>query len=119
MNAETIAADFLAGWQGAWNSGGANPAAALYTADAVLVAASIAIGRDEIAQRLALLHDAGWTRIAIRLVNARGVGDLVLAAAEFTATGSGANEGKLLNGRSSHSLTKVGEGWFSAMHAVS
>jgi uncharacterized protein (TIGR02246 family) len=119
VNADAIAADFLARWQAAWNSDGANAAAALYTEDAVLVGASIAVGRDEIARRLALLHGTGWTRIAIRLVNARRVGDLVLAAAEFTATGSGANEGKLLDGRSSHSLTKVGEGWLSAMHAVS
>jgi uncharacterized protein (TIGR02246 family) len=109
MNAEAIAAAFFARWEDAWQSGGASEAARLYTGDAVLVGASIAIGREEIAGRLAQLHNAGWTRIAIRPVNARLVGGLVLVAAEFKASGLSTDEGRTLSGRSSHALTKVGD----------
>ena len=118
MNPDAVAAAFLARWEDAWNRGGAVEVAALYTEDAVLVGASIACGREEIARRLGLLYNAGWTRISIRSVNARQVDGLILVAAEFTASGSGANEGKTLSGRSSHSLTKVDEEWLSAMHGA-
>ena len=67
---------------------------------------------------LQMLHDQGWKTIAIRLVQARAVAGVVLAVSEFTATGSGANAGKTLNGRSSHVLTETGGVWLSAMHSA-
>jgi uncharacterized protein (TIGR02246 family) len=116
--ATDIAADFVQRWEGAWNRHGAAAAAQLYTPDSVLVGAAIGIGQPQIARLLAGLFAQGWTAIRIRLVNARTVGDVVLVAAEFTATGSGAVAGKTLNGKSSHVLTRVGDTWLSAMHTA-
>jgi ketosteroid isomerase-like protein len=117
-SAEHVAAEFIGGWERAWNSQGPTATAQLYTEDSVLVGVSIAIGRAAIGRSLGMLFAAGWTTIAIKLVNAREVGSLVLAACEFTASGSGPNEGKSLNGRSSHALVNVGGAWFSAMHSA-
>jgi uncharacterized protein (TIGR02246 family) len=116
--AEHVAAEFIARWERAWNSDGPVATAQLYTEDSVLVGVSIAIGRAAIGRSLGMLFAAGWTTIAIKLVNVREVGGLVLAACEFTARGSGPNEGKVLNGRSSHALVNVDGAWFSAMHSA-
>jgi uncharacterized protein (TIGR02246 family) len=113
-----IAADYAKRWEAAWNSAGAAAAAALYTPDSVLVGAAIAVGRPAIEEQLQRLFQAGWTRIAIKLVNARAVGGVVLAVSEFTATGSGPSEGETVNGRSSHVLSETGGTWLSAMHSA-
>lgn len=118
MSPEHIATEFIGEWERAWNSQGAAATAQLYTEDSVLVGAAIAIGRAAIESSLGMLFAAGWTRIAIKLVNTREVDGVVLAAFEFTATGSGPTEGKILNGRSSHVLTRVGGPWLSAMHSA-
>ncbi len=113
-----VANAFVRQWEAAWNTGGAVATARLYTSDAALVGASISVGRPEIERLLGLLHHAGWTRIAINVVNARSVRGLVLAACEFTAHGSGAVEGKELKGRSSHVLVHVDDAWLSTMHSA-
>jgi uncharacterized protein (TIGR02246 family) len=115
---EHIATEFIAAWEHAWNSQGAAATAQLYSEDSVLVGGAIAIGRAAIERSLGMLFAAGWTTIAIKLVNARAVDGLVLAACEFTATGSGPNEGKVLNGRSSHALTRIEGRWLSAMRSA-
>ena len=118
-NPEHIAADFIGRWQRAWNSQGAAAAAQLYAENGVLVGSAIAIGRPAIERSLGMLYAARWTTIAIKLIiNAREVGGVVPAACEFTATGSGPSEGKLLNGRSSHALTCAEGRWISAMHSA-
>jgi hypothetical protein len=43
---------------------------------------------------------------------------MVLVAGAFTASGSGPNAGKTLNGRSTHALTEVDGAWLSAMHTA-
>lgn len=115
---EQVAAEFIGAWERAWNSHGAAATAQLYTEDSVLVGGAIAIGRLAIERSLGMLSAAGWTRIAIKLVIAREMNGVVLAACEFTATGSGPTEGKTLNGRSSHVLTCIGGRWLSAMHSA-
>jgi uncharacterized protein (TIGR02246 family) len=115
---EEIAAAYVSKWQSAWNSHGASAAAELYTPDSVLVGAAIGIGRPEIERLLGLLFKHGWTRISIKVLNAREVGGVVLVAAEFSAVGSGPAEAKTLNGKSSHVLTQVGDAWLSAMHTA-
>ncbi|MGO8917692.1 MAG: nuclear transport factor 2 family protein [Stellaceae bacterium] len=117
-NPAAIAAAFVARWESAWNSEGAAATAQLYTPDAVLVGAATGVGQTEIARLLGLLYAQGWTRIALTVTNARSVGGVVLAACAFTAHGSGATEGKVLNGKSSHVLTRVGDTWLSAMHTA-
>ena len=86
---EQIAAEFIDRWERAWNAQGATLTAQLYTDDSVLVGGAIAIGRPAIESSLGRLFAAGWKRITIKLINAREVGGVVLAACEFTATGSG------------------------------
>jgi len=115
---EDVASEFIGGWERTWNSQGAAATAQLYTEDTVLVGSVIAIGRAAIEGSLGMLFAAGWTKITIKLINAREVGGVVLAACEFTATGSGPSEGKVLNGRSGHALTWVGGKWLSAMHCA-
>lgn len=113
-----IATAFTHAWEAAWNTSGPAATAHLYTSDAVLVGAAMGIGRREIERLLGLLYSQGWTTIAIKVVNARMVGELVLAACTFTALGSGANAGKELHGKSSHALTRAGDTWLSAMHSA-
>jgi uncharacterized protein (TIGR02246 family) len=118
QNADEIATRFIGKWESAWNQNGAAAAAKLYTPDSVLVGKAIATGRGEIERQLELLHQQGWTGIAIKPVNAREVGGLVLVACEFTAFGSGSSAGKTLDGKSSHVLVCVGDVWLSAMHTA-
>jgi uncharacterized protein (TIGR02246 family) len=113
-----IAAAFAARWESAWNSQGAAATAELYTPDAVLVGAATGIGQAEIARLLGLLHGQGWTRVVITVTNARAVGGVVLAVCDFTAHGSGPIAGKILNGKSSHVLARIGDTWLSAMHSA-
>jgi uncharacterized protein (TIGR02246 family) len=115
---EEIAHAFAIRWENVWNSQGAAATAELYTPDSVLVGAAIGIGRPEIARLLSMLFQQGWTRISIKVVNAREVSEVVLVASEFTAVGSGPTAGKTLNGKSSHVLTCVGDTWLSAMHTA-
>ena len=115
---EEIAAAFASNWESAWNSQGAAATAKLYTSGGILVGAAIGIGRHEIERLLEMLFNQGWTKISIKVVNAREVGGVVLAASEFSAVGSGPNAGKTLNGKSSHVLTQVGDRWLSAMHTA-
>jgi uncharacterized protein (TIGR02246 family) len=115
---EEIAAAYANRWESAWNSRGASAAAELYTSDSVLVGAAVGIGRPEIERLLGMLFKQGWTRISIKVVNAREVGGVVLVASEFSAIGSGPTAGKTLNGKSSHVLTQVGDTWLSAMHTA-
>jgi hypothetical protein len=50
----------------------------------------------------------GWTRIKIKIVNVRKVGDVILVANAYSAIGSGANAGKTLEAASSHVLVHTG-----------
>jgi uncharacterized protein (TIGR02246 family) len=115
---QDIATDFVRRWESAWNSLGTAATAELYTGDAVLIGAAVGIGRPEIARILDMLFKQGWTRIGIKVLNARQVGGVVLVASEFSAIGSCANAGKTLNGKSSHVLTQVSGTWLSAMHTA-
>lgn len=113
-----IASEYAKRWEAAWNFEGPGATAALYTPESVLVGAVIGIGRQAIGQQLQMLFHAGWTRVAIRVVNARAVGGVVLSVSEFSVSGSGQNAGKTLNGKSSHVLTEAGGAWLSAMHTA-
>ena len=48
------------------------PLRSFMRADSVLVGSAIGVGRPEIERLLGLLHQQGWTKIAITVVNARG-----------------------------------------------
>lgn len=116
--AADVAAEFAYHYERAWNGHG--PAAAqLYTAEAMLIGQSVTVGRPGIARLLAALYEQGWTKIAITVVHAHSVGGVVLAACEFSASGSGHVAGQTLNGHSSQVLTHVGGQWLSAMHCAS
>ena len=115
---EDIAAAFASKWESAWNSQGAAAAAKLYTPDSVLVGVAIGVGQPDIERLLDMLFKQGWTKISIKVLNAREIGGLVLVASEFSAVGSGPNAGKTLNGKSSHVLTQVGDTWLSTMHTA-
>jgi uncharacterized protein (TIGR02246 family) len=118
QNVNEIAAAYVNGWAEAWNSAGAAAAARLYTEDSVLVGAAVGVGRTEIERLLGLLYQQGWTKITIGVVDARRVDAVVLVVSEFVAEGSSPNAGKSLRGKSSHVLTRVGDGWLSAMHTT-
>ena len=113
-----IATDFVRRWENAWNSDGPAATAGLYMPDAVLVGAGIGVGRSEIGRSLQRLFQQGWTRIDIKVVQARAVAGVVLVVSEFTATGSPGNAGKTLKGKSTHVLTEMGGTWLSAMHTA-
>jgi uncharacterized protein (TIGR02246 family) len=115
---EQIAVAYVSKWENAWNSRGGVAAAKLYTPDGVLVGAAMGVGQPEIERLLAMLFKQGWTKISIKVLNAREIGGLVLVASEFSAVGSGPNAGKTLNGKSSHVLTQVGDTWLSTMHTA-
>ena len=115
---DDIAAAFASKWESAWNSQGAAAAAKLYTSDSVLVGAAIGVGQPDIERLLDMLFKQGWTKINIKVANAREVGGVILVASEFTAFGDGPNAGKTLTGKSTHVLTRVGDAWLSAMHTA-
>lgn len=118
QSAIEVASAFARTWEDAWNAQGASAVAKLYTPDSVLISAAIAVGRPDIERSLDRLIQQGWTRINIKVVNARAVGGVVLVASEFAAFGSGPSAGKSLNGGSSHVLTLVDHTWLSAMHSA-
>ncbi len=115
--AERIAREFIERYEAAWAQG-AEAAAQLYTADSVLVGYMTAIGRAEIHKLLAGIIGQGWTRIKMRAVNVRQIGDVILMANEYTAIGSGANAGKTLDATSSHVLVHADGEWRSALHTA-
>lgn len=116
--AEQIARAFQRRYETVWNASGAEALTALYTADAILVARSVAKGRDEIAAALNVMFQRGWTAISTNIMHVRAVEGAVLIIGEFTAFGSGAIEGETLGGRSTHVLTLVDGTWLSAMHGI-
>jgi uncharacterized protein (TIGR02246 family) len=70
---QEIAVAYASKWEDAWNSQGASAAAKLYTPDSVLVGAATGIGRPEIERLLGMLYQQGWTKISIKVLNAREV----------------------------------------------
>ena len=103
--AARIVNEFVARYEAAWNEHGADAVAKLYTADSVLVGFTTAIGRPEILKLLEIIIGQGWTRIKIKVVNIRKVGDVILFVNEYTATGSsGENTGKTISATASHVL---------------
>jgi uncharacterized protein (TIGR02246 family) len=114
---ERTAREFIERYEAAWALG-ADAAAKLYTADAVLVGYVTAIGRAEIRKLLHGIIGQGWTRIKMKAVNVRKIGDVILMANEYTAIGSGANAGKTLDATSSHVLVHADGTWLSALHTA-
>jgi len=115
--ADRIANEYIQRYEAAW-SHGAEAVAKLYTADSVLVGYITAIGRPEILKLLGEIIGQGWTRIKIKAVNVRKVGDVILVANTYTAIGSGANAGKRLDATASHVLVHAGGEWLSALHTA-
>ncbi len=121
QSADQIAADYVQRWESAWNTDGPSAAAKLYTVNSVLIGYRIAVGQADIEKLLTGIFEQGWTKISIKVINARNLGDdVVLIANEYTASGLGPNEGKTLEleAKSSHVLTQLGDAWLSAMHTA-
>lgn len=118
INHEQIAQAYVTAWENAWNHEGVEATLDLYAADSVLVGYVTAIGKPEIANLLAGIFAQGWTKIKIKVTNAREINGLVLVANDYRATGSGPNEGKTLDAKSSHVLASVGQSWVSVMHTA-
>jgi hypothetical protein len=104
--ADQIARDFISRYEAEW-SRGAEAVSLLYASDAVLVGFVTAIGRSEIVKLLRGIIGQGWTKIRIKIVNVRKIGDVILVANEYAAIGSGENAGKTLTATSSHVLVKA------------
>jgi len=68
--------------------------------------------------RLCTISAATRTRIKIKDVNVRKVGEVFLVANTYTAIGSGANAGKRLDATASHVLVHAGGEWLSALHTA-
>jgi ketosteroid isomerase-like protein len=115
---QEIAADYTARWERAWNFDGPSAVADLYTSDSVLIGTAVAVGKADIERVLRSIFSQGWHAIRIIVVSARCVGGLVLVVSEFSVRGSGPTAGKILNGKSSHVLTRLGGTWLSAMHTA-
>jgi uncharacterized protein (TIGR02246 family) len=117
-NPHQIASDFIGRWERTWNEQGADAVAQLYTPDAILVGHVTAEGREQIARLLRGIVEQGWTRVEIKVVGVRQLGDVILIATEYTASGPEGDAGKRLDAKSSHVLTRVGNEWLSAMHTA-
>jgi ketosteroid isomerase-like protein len=89
QSAIEVASVFARSWEDAWNSQGAAAVAKLYTPDSVLIGAAIAVGPAEIERSLDRLIRLGWTRIGIKVVNARAVGGVVLVASDSPRSARG------------------------------
>ncbi|MDQ2842678.1 MAG: hypothetical protein M3Y72_16895 [Acidobacteriota bacterium] len=115
---EEIAAAYMSKWENAWNNEGVDAAVKLYAPDSVLIGHVTAIGQPEIAKLLSGIFNQGFTKIKIKVTNAREVSGLILIANEYSAIGSGPNEGKTRDAKSSHVLALIGESWVSVMHTA-
>src|SRR5260370_29344546 len=117
-NTKEIAATTMSKYESLWNSQGASAVANLYTPDSLPVGYAIASGRTEIEKLLGAIFDQGWSKISIKVIEARGLCDAVLVANEYSAQGSGPNAGKTLNGKSTYVLANIGNTWLAAMHTA-
>jgi uncharacterized protein (TIGR02246 family) len=115
--AERIAHEFIVRYEAAWTNG-AEAVAKLYTTDGVLIGYVTAIGRPKILRLLREIINQGWTRIKIQAVNVRKIGDVILVANEYTASGSGTNSEKTLSATSSHVLAQIDGEWLTALHTA-
>ena len=115
---EEIAKAYVTAWENAWNNEGVEATVKLYAPDSVLVGFVTAIGRTEIANLLGGIFAQGWTKIKIKVTNAREISGLILVANEYSAFGSGSNEGKTLDAKSSHVLALLDGSWVSVMHTA-
>jgi uncharacterized protein (TIGR02246 family) len=115
---EEIAHEYVTVWEQAWNNEGAEATVRLYAPDSVLVGYVTAIGRTEIAKLLGGIFAQGWTKIKIKVTNAREINGLILVANEYSALGSGPNEGKTLDAKSTHVLALLDGSWVSVMHTA-
>jgi uncharacterized protein (TIGR02246 family) len=116
--ANRIAVEFNDCYEDAWNAQDVAAVVDLYTNDAILVGHSIAVGKNGIAQLLRGILAQGWTGIEIEAQHARQLGDVVVVANTYVATGSGNSAGKRLEAKSSHVLVRQGEVWRTAMHTA-
>jgi ketosteroid isomerase-like protein len=115
---EEISRDYVLAWENAWNDHGVEATVKLYASDSVLIGYATAVGRTEIASLLGRIFDQGWTKVRIKVTQARLINGLVLVACEYSAFGSGPSEGKTLDAKSSHVLAPDGDSWLSVMHAA-
>jgi len=115
--AHQIANDFAHRYETAW-SRGADAVSALYAADGVLVGHVTAIGRPQILKLVRGIIGQGWTSIKIKIVDARRIGDVVLIANEYAASGSGDQAGKTLSATASHLLVQTDGAWHSTLHTA-
>jgi hypothetical protein len=60
----------------------------------------------------------GWTRIKIKSVNTRRIGDVILVANEYAAIDSGENAGTTLDAKASHVPVHADGKWLSVLHAA-
>jgi uncharacterized protein (TIGR02246 family) len=116
--ADRIAVEFNHRYEDAWNAQNVAAVVDLYTDDAILVGHSIAVGKNGIAQLLRGIFAQGWTGIEIEAQHARQLGDVVVVANTYVATGSGNSAGKRLEAKSSHVLVRQGQDWRTAMHTA-
>jgi uncharacterized protein (TIGR02246 family) len=117
-DANRIAAEFNDRYEDAWNAQDVDAVVGLYADNAILVGHSIAVGRSAIAELLRGIFAQGWTGIEIDTRHARRIGDVVVVANTYTATGSGNNAGKRLEAKSSHVLVQHAQNWRTAMHTA-
>jgi hypothetical protein len=113
-----IATEYMKKYETAYAKG-ASEVVELYRDDGVLLGFRTAVGKSEIKELLqAAVLDQGWTKITIKVLNARMFNEIVVAVCDYSALGSGVNEGKTLSGRSSHVLVNTAGAWLNAMHSV-
>jgi ketosteroid isomerase-like protein len=113
-----IAQEYITAWEDAWNNEGVEATVKLYALDSVLVGYVTAIGQSEIADLLGGIFAQGWTKIKIKVTNAREVNGVILIANEYSAFGSGPNEGKTLSAKSSHVLVPIADSYVSVLHTA-
>jgi len=113
-----IAQDYITAWENAWNNEGVEATMKLYAPDSVLVGYVTAVGKPDIQDLLNGIFAQGWTKIKIKVTNARELNGVILVANEYTAFGSGVNEGKTLDAKSSHVLSLVDGGYVSVLHTA-
>lgn len=113
-----IAKKFMRRWEQAWNEEGSKAVALLYTIDAILVANITSMGRAQIESLFEGIIEQGYTRMRLKLIAVRRIGDVIVVANSYIASGSDAEMGKMFEAKSSHVLICRNGEWLSAMHTA-
>lgn len=111
--AKQAASDLSKRWDDAYNAGDPAAIVALFVPGGVYLTPAGTLLKDhqDMVKALAARQQIGWTKEAIKVVEAHPVGDSISAIVEYTILGTGQNRGKQIGGYAAELLTRSGTEW--------